>query len=156
MNTDAYKITSGMTARNRYDLTHGLFGTEVPVTSPIIKWKNGHRTILPAIYDEFQTNLCDSVDIPIIKYLAECPASTPGSLHVTHLSYHEHSTSNIEGLVRESLSQNKPVVIRGVESHNVDKRLTADFLDTRYAISPNRVVWVHGNVEAFAEHQASD
>ncbi|KAG1761763.1 hypothetical protein EV702DRAFT_1206970 [Suillus placidus] len=132
-----------MPAPRNYDLTIGLLGTEVPLTSPIIKWKDGHSTILPAVYDDHQNNVCDTVDIPIIDYLAECPTSTPHSQYVTHLSHHDMTRNDIQDLVSESLSQNKPVVIRGIGHSPVGEELTAEVLDKYYAISPNRVVWVH-------------
>lgn len=58
-----------MTAPQNYDLTGSLLGTEVPLNSPVITWKDGHITILPVIYDDEKNNLCEAVDIPIIQYL---------------------------------------------------------------------------------------
>ncbi|KAG2335959.1 hypothetical protein BDR05DRAFT_1006297 [Suillus weaverae] len=132
-----------MTTPHNHDLSSGLLGTEVPLNSPLITWKDGHTTILPAVYDDEQNNLCETVDIPIIEYLAKCPESTPHSRHVTHLSNHDLTTDTIEDVVGESLSRNKPVVIRGIGHHPVGEELTADFLDKHYAISPNRAVWIH-------------
>jgi hypothetical protein len=60
----------------------------------------------------------------------------------------------MEGLVSESLSRNRPVVIRGTGQYPVGEELTADFLDKHYAISPYRVVWIHGTVSSFTDHGA--
>ncbi|KAG0691657.1 uncharacterized protein EDB91DRAFT_1257012 [Suillus paluster] len=125
------------------DLTIGLLGTEVPKNSPMVRWNDGHTTILPAVYDGHDINLCDAVDIPIIKYLAQCPVSLPDSKYVVHFSMKDLPTHDILDSISESLSQNKPVVIRGIGNHYVGEELTAEFLDKYYAISPNRAVWVH-------------
>lgn len=151
-----YVATSDMTARRNYDLTVGLFGIQVPVNSPIIEWKDGHSTILPAVYDDNQKNLCDTVDIPTIKYLAESHVSSPGSFYVTHLSQSDIATHDIQDVVGESLSQNKSVVIRGADHHQWGAELTAEVLEKYYAISPNRAVWVHGSVESLTANRSCD
>ncbi|KAG2136434.1 hypothetical protein DEU56DRAFT_913013 [Suillus clintonianus] len=125
------------------DLTVGLLGLEVPTNSPTIEWNDGHKTILPALYDSNNVNVCHTVDIPIIKYLAQCPESTPHSKHVLHISNTDFPTSDALDPISDALSQNKPVVIRGIGNHHVGQELTADFLDQYYAISPHRAVWVH-------------
>ncbi|KAG1828889.1 hypothetical protein DFJ58DRAFT_737581 [Suillus subalutaceus] len=137
------EVSDGMTAPRNYDLTVGLLGKEVPSNSPIIQWKDGHRTILPAVYDDDKNNLCDAVDIQIIKYLAHSPVSAPDSQYVTHLSHNDITENDIQDIVGDSLSQNKPVVIRGIGYNPVGEALTAEYLDKYYAISPNRIVWIH-------------
>ncbi|KAG2060503.1 hypothetical protein BDR06DRAFT_966984 [Suillus hirtellus] len=132
-----------MTARHNYDLSGSLLGTEVLLNSPVIMWKDGHMTILPAVYNDKQTNLCETVDIPIIQYLAKCPESTPHSKYVTHLSNSDISPNIIEDMVSLALSLNKPVVIRGIGQHSVEEELTGEYVNKHYSISPNRVVWIH-------------
>ncbi|KAG2353796.1 hypothetical protein BDR07DRAFT_1495650 [Suillus spraguei] len=122
-----------------FDLTVGLLGKEVPKSSSKIKWKDGHTTILPAVYDKHSINVCAVVDIPIIQYLAQCPVSTPDSPYITHLSAHDIPALKLCDLAGDSLSQNKPVVIRGIGHHNRKEELTAEYLDNYYAISPKRV-----------------
>jgi hypothetical protein len=144
-----------MTERHNYDLSGSLLGTEVPLNSPVITWKDGHTTILPAVYDDKEKNLCEAVDIPIIQYLAECPESTPRSKYVTHLSNADIPPGIIEDLVSSALSLNKAVVIRGIGKRHVEEELTADFLDKKYSISPKRVVWIHGTVASFTYNRAN-
>ncbi|KAG1790119.1 uncharacterized protein HD556DRAFT_1446468 [Suillus plorans] len=141
-----------MTAPHNYDLTGTLLGTEVPLNSPVITWKDGHTTILPAVYDEKKNNLCEAVDIPIIRYLAKCPESTPHSQYVTHLSNADIPPNMMEDVVSSALSLNKPVVIRGIGQHAVEEELTADFLDKHYAISPHRAVWIHDAKSRAIDH----
>ncbi|KAG2368455.1 hypothetical protein BDR07DRAFT_1478227 [Suillus spraguei] len=132
-----------MTTPSDYDLTIGLLGKHVPLDSPTIMWEDGYVSILPAIYDDKKKNICDNVDIPIIKYLAHCPASAPDSQYVTHLSHNDLPEDNIHDIVSESLSQHKSVVIRGIGHPPMGEELTAEFLDRYYSISPDRIVWVH-------------
>ncbi|KAG2028812.1 hypothetical protein BDR03DRAFT_1019312 [Suillus americanus] len=141
-----------MTETSHYDLTIGLLGTEVPKNSPVIKWKDGYTTILPAVFDDHNINVCAKVDIPIITYLAKCPVSTPDSLHITHISNNRIPATDLHDLVGDSLSQNKPVAIRGTGRHPVGEELTAEFLDQDYAISPNRAVWVHDVMARAIDH----
>ncbi|KAG2083674.1 uncharacterized protein F5147DRAFT_660105 [Suillus discolor] len=141
-----------MTVPHNYDLTGALLGTEVPLNSPVITWKDGHTTILPAVYDDKQKNLCEAVDIPIIQYLAKCPESTPCSQYMTHISNADVPQHILEDVVSSALSQNKPVVIRGIGQHPVEEELTADFLDKQYTISPHRVVWIHDAKSQAIDH----
>lgn len=126
------------------DLTIGLLGREVPSTSSTIVWKNGYKTILPTVHDSHQVNVCAMVDIPIVKYLAESPESTPNSIYITHLVSSGGAKLNLHDIASDALSQSKPVHIRGQGSHTASKELTMDFLDKAYGLSPGRAVWVHG------------
>lgn len=136
-------ITSTM-ANTPRDLTIGLLGTEVPRNSPTIVWKNGYRTVLPAVYDDHNINVCSRVDIPIIKYLAESPESSPSSIHTVHVLNRGDQKLDLHDLANDALSQSKPVVIRGGGRYVASEGLTLDFLDKSYGISPGRAVWVHG------------
>jgi hypothetical protein len=84
------------------------------------------------------------VDIPIVKYLAESPESTPNSIYITHLVSSGGAKLNLHDIASDALSQSKPVHIRGQGSHTASKELTMDFLDKAYGLSPGRAVWVHG------------
>lgn len=126
------------------DLTIGLLGTEVPRNSPTIVWKNGYRTVLPAVYDDHNINVCSRVDIPIIKYLAESPESSPSSIHTVHVLNRGDLKLDLHDLANDALSQSKPVVIRGGGRYVASEGLTLDFLDKSYGISLGRAIWVHG------------
>jgi len=132
-----------MTSTRTKDLTMGLIGTQVNKNSPTITWKDGHTTILPAVYDHCMINVCTAVDIPIIKYLAQCPMSTPASQFTTHISHHDQPIDKLYDIIGSSLSQNKPVILRGIGQQGGEPELTLEFLDEQYAISPNRPVWLH-------------
>ncbi|KAG1849043.1 hypothetical protein F4604DRAFT_1687565 [Suillus subluteus] len=132
-----------MTAASAKDLTVGLLGKEVNKSSPNVTWMDGHTTILPTVYDDFKINVCAEVDIPIIKYLAECPVSTPDSNFATHISNQDIPSFELHDIIGSSLSQNRPVTLRGTGLHGNDKKLTLEYLDLHYAISPNRAVWIH-------------
>ncbi|KAG2029909.1 hypothetical protein BDR03DRAFT_975385 [Suillus americanus] len=134
---------ASMTAASAKDLTVGLWGKEVKKSSPKITWRDGHTTILPAVYDDYNINVCAAVDIPIIKYLAECPVSTPDSKFATHISNQDIPTFELHDIIGSSLSQNRPVTLRGTGLYSNDKKLTLEYLDLHYAISPNRAVWIH-------------
>jgi hypothetical protein len=135
-----------MMADPNFDLTIGLLGRDVPLNSHTLYWKNGYKTVLPTVYDEHMVNVCAKVDIPIIKYLAQWPESSPHSIYTTHVTGRGNSTVNLHDVAGDALSQNKPIVIRGTGSYPASVQLTTDFLDRTYELSPHRAVWVHGSV----------
>ncbi|KAG1786397.1 uncharacterized protein HD556DRAFT_1449774 [Suillus plorans] len=128
------------------DLTTGVLGSHVPENSPTIKWKDGHVTILPAVYNESNVNVCEAVDIPIIRFMAEFPISKPGSEVVIHFPHDALARKGFSHAVGLGLSQNKPVVIRGDRRQERCKDLSEDYLHDTFAISPRRPVCIHGNV----------
>jgi hypothetical protein len=120
----------------------------VPKTSSTVRWKDGHTSILPAVYNQYQINVCDSVDIPIVKYLSEFPSSTTASNNVLHLTNDDLGSDEILDRVEGALGNNRPVVIRGVEHQPLAGDFTPDYLDKHFGISPNRAVYIHG-ISAF-------
>ncbi|KAG1720983.1 uncharacterized protein EDB91DRAFT_1256739 [Suillus paluster] len=134
---------STMTLNADLDLTSGVLGNQVPDTSPTITWNDDHITVLPAVYNEFDENVCEAVDIPIIQFMAQFPISALDSRNVVHIPYHGVSRETLLQVVGNYLSYNKPIVIRGVERHEHYEELTADYLDRNFAISPHRPVCIH-------------
>jgi hypothetical protein len=136
-----------MTSNNELDLTIGIIGTHVPQTSPTITWRDGHKTVLPAIFDDDNddVNLCDQVDIPLIKYMSKFPQSNIHSKHVKHLGKDSLSSSDVTRIVSEALSIHKCVKISGVPfTPPHDGKFDAHYLDVEFDISPLRPVQVHG------------
>ncbi|KAG2063549.1 hypothetical protein BDR04DRAFT_1123182 [Suillus decipiens] len=125
------------------DLTVGVLGMQVPVESDTIRWMDGHTTVLPLVASEENTNVCDSVDIPIIKFLAESPASTSKSNNVLHLTNDALEKDDILDVVGHALSANQAIVIRGKEHDRSNVDLSAEYLEKQFAISPNRPVCIH-------------
>jgi hypothetical protein len=103
-------------------------------------------TVLPAVFDEFKTNVCATIDIPIIHYLSNCRVSTPDSRYVTHVSDTDLAHHGLSEIISDALSQNKAVKVRGQQ--HAEPELSLDYLDRKYAISPKRAVWAHGSVSA--------
>lgn len=125
-----------------HDFTQGILGRYVPATAGTVNWPDGCKTILPAIYDKSDpdTNICKDLDAPLVVFLAKQQPSDTGSSQVTHLAGDSLDSIGITGAIGESLRHNKPVVIRNA-SHGTDWiDLTAEFLDVRYGISPDRYV----------------
>lgn len=141
-----------MTAATAKDLTVGLRGKQVQMSSPQITWKDGHTTILPTVYDDCSINVCAAVDVPIIQYLAQCPVSTPDSQFVTHISNTDVPMFELHDIIADSLSQNKTVILRGVGHKGDEGELTLEFLDRHYAISPHRAVWIHDVMARSIDH----
>jgi hypothetical protein len=136
-----------MTSNQELDLTIGIIGTHVPQTSPTITWRDGHKTVLPAIFDDDNddVNLCDQVDIPLIKYMSKFPQSNIRSKHVKHLGKDSLSSSDVTRIVSEALSIHKCVKISGVPfTPPHDGKFDAHYLDVEFDISPLRPVQVHG------------
>jgi|SRR5882757_3093306 len=127
------------------DLTIGLLGHHVPEESSSITWQDGHKSILPAVYNNDHHNVCDEVDIPIIKFMSTLPSSMPNSEHVVHLSSDRLQSDDIMAVVGNALSLHKPVVIRGTDHDALDGPPTAEYLDSKFGISPNCPVQIHGN-----------
>lgn len=129
-----------------FDLTEGILGRYVPETAGTVSWDDGCKTILPAIYDRLDPakNIFDGFDIPVVLFLAKQPRSDTGSLQVTHLPHDSLDSLDIAGTIGASLRQNKPVVIRNAGHGIAWIDLTADFLDVRYGISPDRHVCITG------------
>jgi hypothetical protein len=127
----------------------------VPEKSPTITWNDGHVTVLPAVYDKSGYNVCEEVDIPIVKFMAEFPISTSHSSHVAHIPNSMMGQDDVLDLIGRCLSMNKPVVIRGDKRQQYSDELTADFLDKQFAISHHRPVCIHGTQTRFFLHMAS-
>ncbi|KAG1784503.1 uncharacterized protein HD556DRAFT_1451702 [Suillus plorans] len=132
-----------MSNSERLDLTIDVLGTQVPERSPTIKWTDGHITVLPAIYNDSNINLCDEVDIPLIKFMAQCPTSNACSIRVSHMRNEDLSAPNILNAIADSLSMNKCVVITGVPHKSSRGMLTDEYLDVEFGISPLRPVCIH-------------
>ncbi|KAG1747031.1 uncharacterized protein EDB91DRAFT_1079672 [Suillus paluster] len=116
-----------MSAARPHDLTIGLLGTEVPKNSPIVQWNYGHTTILPAVYDSHNINVCNTIDIPIIKYLAQCPASSLDSKYVVHISNNDLPIHNMLDPISNSLSKTN-VMAHAIDHTRVTKAgLLKDF-----------------------------
>lgn len=128
------------------DLTKSILGRHVPRNAGTIKWADGHTTILPAVQIKPQRNLFADVDIPLITFMAGLPPSTKDSAHVTHLADDYMNSDKLLYVVGKSLSNNKPVVIRGAGNRKVWDKITAEDLDSRYGISPNRSASIIGKV----------
>jgi hypothetical protein len=133
-----------MVMSNSLDLTEGLLGREVPKTSGKIQWKDGHTSILPAVYNKYQINVCNHVDAPIVKYLAKFPPSMPESKHILYFTNNDFQSEEILDWVEGALSNNILVVIRGVEHQPLCSEFTPDYLDKYFGISPNQAVYLHG------------
>lgn len=137
---------------NDLDLTSGLLGTHVPEKSATITWQDGHRTALPTVYDKLGHNVCEEVDIPIVKFLAEFPISTPESDCVAHFPNEMLSCDNMLDVIGKALSINKTVVIKGDKLPQHSEELTADFLDKRFTISKHRPVCIHDVMMRSCDH----
>jgi len=93
---------------------------------------------------DLEANVCEAVDVPMIRFLAKFPISQPTSKHVLHLHRDALARDDILDLVGNTLATNMPVVIRADGHYNADDSLSADYLDKRFAISPNRPACIHG------------
>jgi hypothetical protein len=127
---------------NPKDLTLGVIGRKVPASSPTVEWQDGTLTVLPTIMKN-GLNLCESVDVEVVKYYASCPESTPSSKHVLHLSAADMERDDIVEIIESSLRDHKPVVIRGNIS-NAPTEITTEWLDRKFGISPGMPVSIHG------------
>ncbi|KAG2045475.1 hypothetical protein BDR06DRAFT_1015617 [Suillus hirtellus] len=125
------------------DLTIGLLGRQVPFASQKLRWNDGHTTILPMVLGEGKVNVCDAVDIPIIRFMADFPTSTSASKHVLHLSQDALGRKDILNTVGNALSESLPVVIRGVAHDKLHGSITNDYLEEKFAISRHRPVCIH-------------
>ncbi|KAG1825323.1 hypothetical protein DFJ58DRAFT_738539 [Suillus subalutaceus] len=125
------------------DLTIGITGTHVPRASGSITWKDGHKTVLPAIFDDDNVNLCAEVDIPLIKYMAQFPPSNIHSKRVQHLASDSLSSPDVTRIISESLSIHKCVKITGVPFTPPREQFNTHYLDVEFDISPLRPVQVH-------------
>ncbi|KAG1830502.1 hypothetical protein DFJ58DRAFT_736937 [Suillus subalutaceus] len=134
------------------DLTVGLLGKQVPKKSQTVKWKNGHTTVLPMVCSDTNVNVCEAVDIPIIKFMAEFPISLSTSMNVLHLNKEALGRADIVDVVGTALGSNMPVVIRGVAHDIVDGKLSAAYLDQHFAISPYRPVCIHDVMMRSIDH----
>jgi hypothetical protein len=135
---------SSMAQNSDLDLTSDVLGKLVPATSPTVTWHDGHITVLPAVYDKFGKNVCEAIDIPIIKFMAEFPVSTSESSYIAHVPHTIMSRDGFLERVGHCLSLNKSVVIRGAEGQHDTQKLSADYLERNFAISPHRTVCIHG------------
>ncbi|KAG2045519.1 hypothetical protein BDR06DRAFT_978152 [Suillus hirtellus] len=128
------------------DLTSGLLGKQVPMESNTLKWKNNYITVLPTLLNDDNVNVCDAVDIQIIRFLAQFPPSLPSSKHVLHLPASALAEDDITDVVETALRSNIPVVLSGVAHDGLDCDPSAKYLDKRFAISPKRPVCIHDHV----------
>ncbi|KAG1817588.1 uncharacterized protein BJ212DRAFT_1299129 [Suillus subaureus] len=132
-----------MSSKNYLDLTIGVIGAQVPQTSPSITWRNGYKTVLPTIFDGDDVNLCDEVNILLIKYMAQLPTSDVHSQHVHHLASHSLSTSDVMNIISKSLSINKCMKITRVPFTSSCNQFDLHYLDVEFGISPLRPMQVH-------------
>lgn len=139
------------------DLAKPLLGREVPNNSGTLQWKDGRTTVLPAVFRN-GINVCDEVDIPIAKYYAEFPSSTPSSENVLHLTYKDLESDNSNSLdsIEAMLRSNKSVVIRGLGHHATNGKFTPEFLDKYFGISPYMAVDSHGALKLLVKFTVSD
>jgi hypothetical protein len=158
-NTDACHFTF-MTAHidntrndtNLKDLTRGVIGRKVPAMSPTVQWQDGRITVLPTIMKS-GVNLCESVDVEVVKYFASCPESTASSKYVLHLSAADMEREDLVEIIEASLRDNKPVVIRGNAS-NTPTDITTEWLDRKFGISPGMPVSIHGGSSDISQWQS--
>ncbi|KAG2108259.1 uncharacterized protein F5147DRAFT_773843 [Suillus discolor] len=120
------------------DLICGLLGMQVLKESKTLKWKNNHITILPTLSTDENVNACDSVDIPIIRFMAQFPPSLSSSKNVLHLKAYALAEEDILDVVGNALRSNIPIVISGVAYDGLDGDPSVEYLDKYFAISPNR------------------
>lgn len=133
-----------MPFKSELDLTIGVIGKNVPRSSPCITWKNGHKTVLPAVHNEFMLNLCDHVDIPLIRYMAQLNACESTSNNVLHLSGDTLQNLDVMAIVSDALSTNRCVKVTGVPYDKPQDDITTDYLDEHFSISPLRPASIHG------------
>ncbi|KAG2081945.1 uncharacterized protein F5147DRAFT_783481 [Suillus discolor] len=134
------------------DLTIGVLGTQVPQRSPTIKWRDGHITVLPAIYNGSTINICDEVDIPFIKFISQCPQSKAGSTHVSHMRNEDLSAPNILDTIADTLALNMCVLITGVPHKSPGRIITDEYLDVQFGISPLRPLCIHDAQKRCHDH----
>lgn len=133
-----------MSFKSDLNLTIGVLGTNVPRSSQSITWRDGHKTVLPTVYDEFMLNICDHVDIPLVKYMAKLKPCESNSNHVLHLSGDTLHTIDAMAIVSQALCINRCVLIKGVPYNKPRDGLTIQYLDEQVGISPLRPVQIHG------------
>jgi hypothetical protein len=131
-------------ASSHLDLTIGVLGKQVPVESDTIMWKDGCTTVLPMVLSENKANVCDSVDIPIIKFMADFSTSTSKSNNVFHITNDILERDNILDIVSAALSAQKAIVVRGNGHGRMDLNLSAEYLDKQFAILLHQPVCIHG------------
>jgi hypothetical protein len=140
------------------DISSAICGIEVAANCGSITWKDGHRSVLPFVSSpDTHKNLCDAVDIPLIKFMARFPQSTMGSPYVVH------QPSTVLGYPRciddisDALSRNQCVRIINMPQQQYSNNgavttLTTEFLDAVFGISPARKVCIHGTYSAIYIH----
>ncbi|KAG1790108.1 uncharacterized protein HD556DRAFT_1446460 [Suillus plorans] len=141
-----------MPFKSELDLTIGVIGTNVPRSSPCITWKNGHKTVLPAVHNEFMLNLCDHVDIPLIRYMAQLNTCESTSNNVLHLSGDTLQNLDVMAIVSDALSTNRCVKVTGVPYDKPQDDITTDYLDEHFSISPLRPVSIHDTEARYNDH----
>lgn len=134
-----------MSSDHQLDLTIGVLGIQVPKSSKTITWKDGHRSVLPAAYNDSNQNLCNEVDIPLIRFMTKFPASTcSNTIDVQFMPGAARNTPHFELTVGQALCMNKCVMIHEVPYNPVEKTVTCQYLDAIFGISPNCLVDIHG------------
>jgi hypothetical protein len=141
-----------MSAAEQLDLTIGVLGQQLPLKSQCIRWRDGHRSVLPAVYDDsdLNHNLCDTLDIPLINFISSLQSSNANSEHVVHFrnemltAPREADVTCIAEVVGHALSKNMCVLFHGVAHKPPANGLTGDYLDVTFGISPDQPVSIHG------------
>ncbi|KAG1836251.1 hypothetical protein DFJ58DRAFT_735117 [Suillus subalutaceus] len=119
-------------------------GTISPKSSKTITRKDGHRSVLPAAYNDSNHNLCNEVDIPLIRFMTKFPASTcSNTIDVQFMPGAARHTPHFELTVGQSLCMNKCVMFHEVPYNPVEQVVTCQYLDAIFVISPNCPVDIH-------------
>ena len=124
-----------------------MLGTQVPTQSGMVQWASGHTTVLPCVLKEGK-NICEGVDVRVIKFLAKYPESKPGSDNVVHLKSGESNGKLLQERIGDALAKNKAVVIRAPRGY-VEPSLDKEYLESNFGISPNMPVTIHGKSCSF-------
>lgn len=114
------------------------------MSSGTITWTDGHKSVLPAIFDKKNANRCDAVDIPIIRFMARLPLSDRQSIYVEHLGSDVLKSKDVTSIITNCLSMNQCVKISGVPCSPPTGELDWQYLDEQFGISPLREVQIHG------------
>jgi hypothetical protein len=133
-----------MDATPNLDLTD-IRGREVSSKCNTVTWADGHRTILPMVSDPgSDINRCDDVDIPLLKFMARFPASTASSRHVLYQPRSSLGAPRHLEDIGDAFTRNQCVHITSVPLYTTTNKVTMEFLDAVFGISPSRPVCIHG------------
>jgi hypothetical protein len=129
----------------------GIRGWEVSANSGIITWPDGHISILPMIRAPgSMTNLCDEVDIPLIKFMAKFLKCMTSSRYVLHLSSSALNSPWLLQDIGDAFSRNQCMCISGVPLHSSNTEVSTQLLDICYGISLARqcIYMVHTSLHS--------